>query len=94
MSPELKEVLREWYEDATSENPSARVKEYGLCSYAEDFGGRRLEDELSSTLYVSTGNASFPFDLGPVEYWADRNKHLNPRRLAWVRSMIGEPNAD
>lgn len=80
MSLLLKEVLRNWLTDATSTSPSDKVKKRGLCFYV----GINLEGELFEEL----GHLNFPFDATVIDHIKDREKHLNPRRLAFVRSYL------
>lgn len=87
MSPELKEALREWLADATSEEPSREVRAQGLCAYVKRTHGWEIFEELNNIL-----DSLFPFG-GFAEYY-DRSEngtqHQCPARLAWVREQLGE----
>lgn len=92
MSPELKEALREWLADATSEEPSREVRIKGLCGYIKDNRGWALYEELDKIFEEMGGDPIFPFTSG-FEYYDRRineTQHQCPARLTWVREQLGE----
>lgn len=93
ISDELYEQLKAWLIDATSSSPSYYARNHGLCSYVNNGG---LVDEMVAFWREQGLDVSYPFETGQRHtdrawhYETDGHKHLNPRRLAWVRERIAE----
>lgn len=91
MSPYLREALQEWLEDATSEDPCNTVRHCGICAWMWRYPVE-VGDEYKSLLYDDFGdNSSTPFHASYYAYLDDKDaetQHLNPERLAWVRSKL------
>jgi hypothetical protein len=95
----LKKFLAEWLEwaEGGAEDCKPFDRSIGLCTSYHDWLFRRSGfEEVGARkqlefLFISDGlDKSYPFG-GEEEYWDalehDR-QHLNPQRLAWVRSKV------
>lgn len=76
-----------------SDEPTDEVMTYGLCRYVLGSADCCAWHELEDVFDVEFYNHSTPFDDGIGAYWGDDNKHLNPRRRAWVDAKIAEYEA-
>lgn len=91
-SEDLKKELQEWWDDATSSQPSQLATSVGLCVYVKR-GSSYLElTDLFEDLYRKgrINSLSSPFN-DRVSYGKecyDRACHMNPNRLAFVRSIL------
>lgn len=88
ISDELARVLRDWRDDATSDDPSFLVKHCGLCHFVRSESTEAYCD-LKDCLLADFDECSLPFDTR-YSYEHDTAKHLNPRRRAWVDEKLRE----
>lgn len=102
MSKEMREFLTAWLSWATSPNPEEH--EYGsifrtttgLCAATDYWTGSNpkaycmLVMELGGMLEEDCLCAEYPFDTEEsyTEAATKHTQHLNPARLAWVRSKL------
>lgn len=96
MTPELHSVLSDWLADATSSEPSTRVRVNGLCHYCvwdniTCLRPEKIIEEFKELLAADFGQCiDYPFDYDSRSEYEDEigRRHLNPRRLAWVRKVL------
>lgn len=93
MSPDLRRALEAWRFEAASKKPPRDVREYGLCAYVRAFDLRGvkynyLKNELVRLFEEDGLIPTHPFDKSYEAYAFDDNKHLNPKRLAWVNKVL------
>ena len=84
---ELLKFFKWWLEEAESTSPDYCVTAYGLCFNAMNFG---VYTELKVVLASLYADAAYPFG-GCVVYNTDSandEMHLNPERIAFVKSQI------
>lgn len=82
---ELYSFLKGWYEWATngaSIESESFDRNHGLCKQPSMMVFREL--------VIALNFVTLPFDSDIYHYLSDSNKHLNPKRLAWVKSKIEE----
>lgn len=90
ISADLRRALASWRLEATSKKPPREVQVYGLCHYVTAFGfaDASINYELKKAFSACGLNNFHPFDNLYEEYCEDDNKHLNPKRLAWVNKVL------
>lgn len=94
MSPKLEEALREWLEKP--------AKEHGLCQhvlehYPPDMWHQACKtlDELVGMFEADGLCELLPFHETLEEFETECDSetcHLNPKRIAWVKSKLGVSN--
>lgn len=105
MTKEMREFLTAWL--AWAEDPDAYdfddggpfKKRAGLCSNLDEFLGGidfcKFLQELADMLEADGLDTKYPFDTEQSYDAAfdNRTQHLNPARLAWVRSKLESKDA-
>lgn len=94
ISPELRAYLADWLawteRGATEGKPYSR--RFGVCGAMDSCPGKHLSREMGWVLQAQFGKRHlFPFgghEESAREY-SEAAKHLSPRRLTWVRMMLG-----
>lgn len=94
ISPKLRVYLADWLawteRGAPEDKPYSR--RFGVCGALDSYPGKHLSREMGWVLRAQFGNRHlFPFcghEESAREY-SEATKHLNPRRIAWVRMMLG-----
>lgn len=92
VSEDLKKELQEWWEDATGPQPSKLAKSVGLCVYVKR-GSSYLElNDLFEDLYgqgrINSISSPFNARMSYAEECNNQACHMNPNRLAFVRSIL------
>ena len=93
ISPKLRAYLADWLawveRGAFEGEPYSR--RFGVCGALDYYPGQHLSREIDGVLRAQFRNHHlFPF-CGHAESareYSEATKHLNPRRLAWVRMML------
>lgn len=94
ISAELRAYLADWLAWVERGAPEGEPysRRFGVCGALGSYPGQHLSREMDWVLRAQFGNRHlFPF-CGPEESgreYSEATKHLNPRRLAWVRMMLG-----
>lgn len=95
MSPNLRQFYRDylaWVE--SGERSDVFTSNFGLCWNLNLWGRRRglstldreeLPRELTLQFVAAGLPGDHPFNSSSLEYDAEPNKTLNPKRIAWVR---------
>lgn len=105
MTKDMREFLTAWL--AWAEDPDAYdlddggpfEKRSGLCANLDEFlvgiNFYKLLQELSDMLEADGLDTTYPFDTEQSYDVAfdNRTQHLNPARLAWVRSKLESKDA-
>lgn len=102
LEAELLAFFDSWYDWALKDAPShpTHRKGEGLCSNWQDWLENRMEVtpqvrwrsiQLLNDLFEKAGmDKNFPFHDGcGVDFFAERDKHRNVRRRAFVRAQLG-----
>lgn len=86
---QLKQFLEEWlaWAEEGIEPSFPTYPGCGLCWHALDAD---CYFELLDLLRDQFDNSGSPFNTSLDDYWAEPDKRLNPRRLAWVRETLKE----
>lgn len=98
ISKELYTLFKEWLEDATSDNPTDYVRNFGLCRNAS-FTSLDVYGELK-VLFMHTlkGQEEFiEYPFGEQDYkerQRSHTMHLCPNRLTFVRKQIAKYEED
>lgn len=80
----VRDALIAWQVEAKKENPNEDCREWGLCNW---IGYYWLDEEIGNCFFKET---VYPFDGNINKYSSDSNKHLNPKRIAWVDAKVIE----
>lgn len=99
ISTDLYCVLKHWYDDANSDDPSLMVTGYGLCAYVD--ANTTLVStayELSTLLRNEFDDTTYPFDNHDSATYSRasnaRQQHMNPHRRAWVAGKLYQYEKD
>lgn len=100
ISPELRDMLREWDEWANRDQPPQSVRLYGLCDYTTvsnvGFNHRHeLRKELRSIFSHEGFHQAFPFGRDDfLSRGFNGTMHLCPKRVAWVEAHKNLPTKE
>lgn len=86
----LQEFAKEWLEVADTGIDSERfvnIKKYGLCINYGKFVNWDGKSVMQETLKYCYQNCDHPFDPHTASYMDDNNKHVNPKRRAFVEAI-------
>ena len=86
----LQEFAKEWLQVADTGVDSERfvnIKKYGLCINYGKFVNWDEQYAIQETLKYWYQNCDHPFDDNRALYMDDNNKHLNPKRRAFVEAI-------
>lgn len=90
ISDALYAALSSWREKAEADGKEdPEIRYFGLCNYVHGACGLGAKSELLDLFRDKYGINPYPFD-SPMDYINDYNKHQNPRRRAWVDSILEE----